>query len=396
MTDKKIDILSFPEKGTYIGRAWFPQGWKSDIAGPHIIVVKNGHVFDVTRDGPTCSALLERPDHADVINRALSKRPLISLSLLLENGQACNLDPSKPYLLAPIDIQCIKAAGVTFVSSMLERVIEERAGGDPSQSKIARGEFLTKLGQDISKIIPGSDEAEQLKKILIAEGAWSQYLEVGIGPYAEIFTKAPIMSAVGFGSEIGIHPESVWNNPEPEVVLVLNSKSQIMGVTLGNDVNLRDFEGRSALLLGKAKDNNASCSIGPLIRLLDDDFTIDNIRSLEVALSIKGNDGFELKDGSSMREISRDILELVQHAAGDNHQYPDGFVLFTGTLFSPTKDRGAVGMGFTHKIGDVVCISSPEIGTLTNVVNTSAAAPPWEFGVTALYKNLAARALLDM
>jgi fumarylacetoacetate (FAA) hydrolase family protein len=277
---------------------------------------------------------------------------------------------------------------------MLERVIEESAGGDPTKAAKVRRFIADRVGREISKIKPGSIEAEALKRVLIDEGIWSQYLEVGIGPYAEIFTKAPIMSAVGYGAEIGVHPESNWNNPEPEVVLVVNSRSDVLGATLGNDLNLRDFEGRSALLLGKAKDNNASCAIGPLIRLFDETFGIEQVRQIEVRLEIEGEDGFHLAGTSSMKKISRDVLELVEHAAGSNHQYPDGFVLFTGTLFSPTQDRAEQGRGFTHKIGDKVTISSAELGALVNRVNTSDKAAPWTFGVGALIENLRSRSLL--
>lgn len=394
MTSPQTYSLNLPDDGTFLGRAWFPEGWEYDIAGPCIIAIKEGKVYNVTNESPTCSALLEKTNYREIINNVLAGEPVMSLSSLAKNSHFDNHDPKKPHLLAPIDIQCIKAAGVTFVSSMLERVIEERAGGDPSRAQAAREDFSNKLGQDFNQIKPGSGEAEKLKRLLITEGLWSQYLEVGIGKYAEIFTKAPIMSAVGYGAEIGIHPESEWNNPEPEVVLVLNSRSELMGATLGNDVNLRDFEGRSALLLGKAKDNNASCAIGPFIRLIDDSFTIVDIRNCEVELSIDGEDGYQLSDGSSMCAISRDVLDLVIHAAGENHQYPDGFVLFTGTLFSPTKDRGEAGMGFTHHIGDIVSISAPPFGPLINTVNSSASAPPWTFGVTALFKSLAERSLL--
>lgn len=382
------------QEGTYLGRAWVPIGPDQKVGGPCLVLVSEGQVYDATIHGPTCSAFLEKTDVAKCLRELKAQRPLSSLPELLELSSGFSGDPAKMHLLAPIDLQCIKAAGVTFVSSMLERVIEERAGGDPSKAEEARAFIIDKIGQDISEIKPGSDKAEKLKKILIDQGVWSQYLEVGIGPYAEIFTKAPILSAVGHGSEIGIHPESRWNNPEPEVVLVANSRSEVVGATLGNDVNLRDFEGRSALLLGKAKDNNASCAIGPLIRLFDHSFGIDDVRGIEVQLEVKGPDGFLLNESSSMSEISRDVLELVDHAAGRNHQYPDGFVLFTGTLFAPTKDRGEAGKGFTHQVGDKVTISCPELGALVNFVTTSDVAPPWTFGVTRLFENLRARDLL--
>jgi fumarylacetoacetate (FAA) hydrolase family protein len=297
-------------------------------------------------------------------------------------------------LLAPCDLQAIKASGVTFVSSMLERVIEEQARGDPAKAESIRKAIVGVIGDDLASVRPGSPEAARLKDVLIAQGAWSQYLEVGIGPDAEIFTKSQPMSAVGIGAEIGIHPKSEWNNPEPEIVLAVNSRGQAVGATLGNDVNLRDFEGRSALLLGKSKDNNASCAIGPFVRLFDDDFTLDDVRRCELALRVDGPDGFMLDGSSSMSMISRDPLDLVGQAIGANHQYPDGFMLFLGTMFAPTKDRHGPGKGFTHVLGDIVTIATPHLGALVNRVNRSDRIAPWTFGTRALAENLARRGLL--
>jgi fumarylacetoacetate (FAA) hydrolase family protein len=277
---------------------------------------------------------------------------------------------------------------------MLERVIEEQAKGDPAAADRVRGAINAEIGGDLARVKPGSADAERLKRALIERGMWSQYLEVGIGPYAEVFTKSQPMSAVGTGADIGIHPESVWNNPEPEVVLAIGSAGRIVGATLGNDVNLRDFEGRSALLLGRAKDNNASCALGPFIRLFDSSFTLDALRRVEVRLKIEGPDGFVLDDRSSLAKISRDIADLAGQTASKNHQYPDGLVLFTGTMFAPTKDRDAPGLGFTHKVGDVVTISAPELGALTNTVRHCPDVAPWSFGTGALMSNLAKRGLL--
>jgi len=375
-------------RGTLVGRIWLP----GEAPGPTPVLLREDGVFDLTQLAPTLSGLFEEPALLQRL-RQLDAPRIADTKLLLDNS-GDDLDPTRPYLLAPADLQVIKAAGVTFAASMIERVIEEQAAGDPAKAEAVRGQVHKLLGSDLSRIQPGSDAAMQLKRVLIEQGLWSQYLEVGIGPDAEIFTKAPVLAAVGTGAEIGIHPESAWNNPEPEVVLAVNSRGVAVGATLGNDVNLRDFEGRSALLLSKAKDNNASCAIGPFIRLFDDSFGIDDVRRCVVDLSVEGEDGYVLHGSSSMDQISRDPLDLVAQAINRNHQYPDGFLLFLGTLFAPTQDRDTVGSGFTHRLGDRVSIRSAQLGALHNRVNHSDVVPPWEFGVLALFKNLAARGLL--
>jgi fumarylacetoacetate (FAA) hydrolase family protein len=367
--------------------------WRQDVNGPSVVVVRKGEVFDITAQAATVSDLLDRED---VVAFALAAQgeSLGRVEALIEAALGGAEAPVR--LLAPCDVQAIKACGVTFAVSLLERVIEEQAGGNPARADELRSSLLKDIGADLSAIKPGSPEAEKLKQEFIARGAWSQYMEVGIGPYAEVFSKSQPMSAVGFGADVGLHPESKWNNPEPEIVLAVNSRAQTVGATLGNDVNLRDIEGRSALLLGKAKDNNASCGIGPFIRLFDGRFTIDTVRNAELRLLIEGaEDGFRLDGESRMREISRDPLDLVSQTSGAHHQYPDGFMLFLGTMFSPIKDRGAPGAGFTHKLGDRVSISSPSLGMLVNHVQLSTTAAPWTFGVRALYRNLAQRGLLN-
>jgi fumarylacetoacetate (FAA) hydrolase family protein len=336
--------------------------------------------------------LCEAPDPAAAL-RAAEGKGIAPLFELLDNTPPEKRDPTRPWLLAPIDLQAIKAAGVTFAISMLERVIEERARGDASSAAAIRTEVTRLVGDDLGNLKPGSKEAMELKQVLMRQGAWSQYLEVGIGPDAEIFTKAPVLSAVGLWGQVGVRSDSTWNNPEPEVVVVCDRRGKPVGATLGNDVNLRDFEGRSALLLGKAKDNNASCALGPFIRLFDEHFTLDDVRAAEVALEIRGSDGYRLAGRSFMNQISRDPLDLVGQALSE-HQYPDGFALFLGTLFAPTQDRDAPGRGFTHKTGDVVRVASPKLGVLENEVTTCKAAPPWTFGVGELMRNLASRGLL--
>jgi len=372
--------------GVLVGRVWI----EAPIAGPRTIAVREDGLFDLSRLAPTLSDLFDLPDPAARVAGHQGER-LCSLEAAVEAAGAPR--PANFRLLAPCDLQALKAAGVTFAASLVERVIEERAKGDPAAAAKVREELRGLLG-DIRGLKPGSPEAAQAKTLLEREGLWSQYLEVGIGPDAEVFTKAQPLSAVGFGAEIGLHPKSVWNNPEPEVVLACSSRGAIVGASLGNDVNLRDFEGRSALLLSKAKDNNASCAIGPFVRLFDSSFGLDDVRAAELALVVEGEDNFRLEGRSSMAEISRDPTDLVAQTLNENHQYPDGLMLFLGTLFAPVQDRDTPGEGFTHKRGDRVTISSPRLGALSNRVTTSDVAPPWTYGVRDLMRSLAARGLI--
>lgn len=383
----KATLPADAQQATLVGRVWI------EGQGAVLVRVDGDQLVDLSRLAPTCSALLERPDAAAAA-RAHRGAPVASLAEVIANSGADARVDETPWLLAPCDLQAVKASGVTFVASMLERVIEEQARGNPALAETVRKEVVAVIGEDLSKVRPGSPEAAQLKEVLLAKNMWSQYLEVGIGPDAEIFTKSQPMSAVGTGAEVGIHPRSEWNNPEPEIVLVVNSRGETVGATLGNDVNLRDFEGRSALLLGKAKDNNASCAIGPFIRLFDAGFGIADVRQAELAMKVVGPEGFEMNGSSSLRLISRDPLELVEHAIGPNHQYPDGLVLFLGTMFAPTQDRFGPGQGFTHAVGDLVAISTPRLGTLVNRVNTSDRIAPWRYGTGALMRDLARRGLL--
>ena len=377
--------------GALAGRVWRPE-----VEGPSVVAIRADGVFDVTAEFPTMCDLCETADPAARLRTASGTR-ISPLNVILANTPPDKRDRSKPWLLAPIDLQAIKAAGVTFAVSMIERVIEERARGNPEVADAIRKDILrvAGVGDDLQHLKPGSPEAAALKEALIRQGIWSQYLEVGIGPDAEIFSKAQPMAAVGTGMDAGLHPMSTWNNPEPEVVLAIASDGRIVGATLGNDVNLRDIEGRSALLLAKAKDNNASCAVGPFLRFFDHSFGLDAVRAMTVTLTVVGEDGFRLEDASHMDRISRDPVELVHQLIGPHHQYPDGAVLFLGTLFAPTKDRDAPGQGFTHKIGDVVTVAAPELGSLINYMRRSTDCEPWRFGVSHLMRNLARRGLFE-
>ncbi len=379
-------MLNLPESGTFIGRVW-----RRGI-GPSVVMVRGDMLVDITtREAPTMRDVLEQPDIVDFVSGIAGEEIGLLEAICQASVEASG---GITRLIAPVDLQAVKACGVTFARSMIERVIEERAGGDPGRADAIRARVARVIGDSLRDLVPGSDEAAEVKRLLQQEGLWSQYLEVGIGPDAEVFTKAQPMAAVGWGASVGLHPVSHWNNPEPEVVLAVDSTGRIVGATLGNDVNLRDVEGRSALLLGKAKDNNAAASLGPFIRIFDDGFTLDDVRRLELSLQVQGEDGFVLEGRSSMGEISRDPADLVAQARGRHHQYPDGFVLYCGTMFAPVQDRGAPGQGFTHHLGDVVTIAAPELGALTNTVRLATEAPEWTFGTAALMRNLAGRGLI--
>ena len=377
--------FDLPDAGTFVGRVWRPG------IGPALVTLHAGEVIDVTSpQAPTMRDLLELEDPAAWL-AATGGEALGDLAAL----QVAGAGPDQLHLLSPADLQAIKASGVTFAESMVERVIEEQAAGNPDLAAEIRARIGARVGDNLKGIVPGSERAAEVKRVLLAEGLWSQYLEVGIGPDAEIFTKCQPMASVGWGADVGLHPISRWNNPEPEIVLAVDSRGGIRGATLGNDVNLRDVEGRSALLLGKAKDNNASAAIGPFIRLFDADWSLDDVRRAELTLRVEGTDGFVMQGHSSMSRISRDPADLAAQARGRHHQYPDGFMLYLGTLFAPTQDRDAPGQGFTHHPGDMVTISEPGLGALVNRVALSTDCPEWTFGAGALMRNLAGRGLLS-
>ncbi|MFG3155194.1 fumarylacetoacetate hydrolase family protein [Streptomyces sp. NPDC048219] len=385
--DAETTLPSDGTEGALVGRVWRPG------LGPSVVAVRDTGVYDVTAAFATVRDLCEAPDPAGRLRAADGER-IAGLGELLANTPAGTRDTGRPWLLAPVDLQAVKAAGVTFVVSMLERVIEERVRGDASEAARTREGIRRVVGDDLAALRPGSERAAALKEILVAQGMWSQYLEVGIGPDAEIFTKAPVLAAVGSASDAGVHPSSRWNNPEPEVVLAVSSTGAVVGATLGNDINLRDVEGRSALLLPQAKDNNASAALGPFLRLFEPGFGIDDVRGATVSLTVEGTDGYRLDAESSMSAISRDPLDLVAQLIGPHHQYPDGAVLYLGTMFAPVEDRDAPGQGFTHHDGDLVSIATPRLGTLVNRIRPSDACAPWTFGIADLMRSLTARGAL--
>jgi fumarylacetoacetate (FAA) hydrolase family protein len=384
-----VTEVDLPADGVFLGRVQLP-----GQACPAIVTVRDSEVVDITaKAGPLTRDICEMDDPAGYVLGAPGKA-IGTLADIAQNSFAAGCDSSRPHLLSPLDLQAVKASGVTFVVSLLERVIEEQARGSSEKADGIRADIAELIGDDLSKLKPGSPEALACKERLIARGVWSQYLEVGIGPDAEIFTKCQPMGSVGFGADVGLHPVSTWNNPEPEIAVISSSKGRIVGAAIGNDVNLRDVEGRSALLLGKAKDNNASAAVGPFIRLFDATFSLTDVKSAVVRLKVEGEDGFTLEGASSMAEISRSPEELVAAAMGPHHQYPDGMALYLGTMFVPSKDRGEPGKGFTHKVGDMVTISTPKLGSLINRVRLSPDCPHWTYGSSHLLRDLAAAGLL--
>jgi fumarylacetoacetate (FAA) hydrolase family protein len=391
--EERIALPDDHDRATLIGRAWVP----GPLAGPSPVLIREGKAYDLSQVVPTCADLMNSEEPVAVATGAMNSGRTIAVGKvadMLANSAADRRDPTRPHFLSPVDLQAIRACGVTFIASMLERVIEEQAKGDPAAAESIRRSLGEEMGGELRAIKPGSPEAMRLKDSLIRRGMWSQYLEVGIGPDAEVFTKAQPLSAVGTGAEIGILTSSSWNNPEPELVLVINHAGRVVGAMLGNDVNLRDYEGRSALLLGRAKDNNASCALGPFIRLLDQHYSVNDLRKTQIQVEVTGVDGFHVEGKYNVAQISRDPLDLAAQTLNRDHQYPDGLALFMGTAFAPVQDRDEPGHGFTHKLGDVVTVRSATLGALSNRINYCDRIAPWTFGLSELMRNLSARGLI--
>ena len=376
-------------EGTFVGRVLDPA-----VGGPAPVRIDADGVHDLSRTFATMRAITESEDPASAVWNTPGER-LCSVDELVENSWHRGSRSDRARLLCPFDLHAIKAAGVTFVTSMIERVIEERALGDMASAAAVRIALAHLVEGTLASLRPGSPEAAEVRRVLIAEGLWSQYLEVGIGPDAEIFTKAPVLASVGYGAQVGILESSAWNNPEPEMVIAVSSSGGAVGASLGNDVNLRDIEGRSALLLPRAKDNNASCAIGPWIRLFDETYGLDDAANATIELTVSGTDDFALEAHAHVSEISRSIPELVSQLIGPHHQYPDGAALFLGTPFAPVMDRDSLGAGFTHHVGDVATIATASIGALINEVDTSENCPPWRYGLHDFMFDLARRGLLS-
>ena len=391
--EERIALPDDHARAALVGRAWVP----GPLAGPSPVLVSDAQVYDLSQVAPTCSDLMNRDEPGALVTAAVKngRANFIGRAAeLLANSAADRRDPSRAHFLCPVDLQAVRACGVTFIASMLERVIEEQAKGDPSAAESIRKSLGEEIGGELRSTKPGSPAAMRLKDSLVRRGMWSQYLEVGIGPDAEIFTKAQPLSAVGTGADIGILKSSSWNNPEPELVLIVNHTGKVVGATLGNDVNLRDYEGRSALLLGRAKDNNASCALGPFIRLFDRHYGVSELRRTQISVEVAGDDAFRLQGSYDLTQISRDPLDLAAQALNREHQYPDGLALFMGTAFAPLRDRDEPGRGFTHKPGDVVTVRSPTLGALSNRVGYCDKIAPWTFGAGELMRNLSARGLI--
>lgn len=397
------------KEGSFIGRVW-----RSDIQpeGPSVVALdKDGYLVDITTSFPTVSKLCNQEDPAAAMREALERNKgnrIGRFSEILANTPLHAQKKGKPYLISPADLQAVKAAGVTFADSLIERSVEKLAGGDPAKADNIRKDIHAvirgKMGLaetdeiDLSKMKPGSPQALELRDYLIDKGLQKSYLEVGLGPDAEIFTKAQPMATVGHGAHAGVHPGSKWNNPEPEVVMVAGKSGKAVGAALGNDVNCRDIEGESELKLGECKDQNASATMGPLIRLFDKSFTLDDVRTMDVGLEVSNaEDGYKVDAVSSMSKISRDPQNELLAQTFAHHQYPDGALLYCGTMFAAAmvpRDKEHPEKGFTHKYGDVVTITSSKLGSVTNVMQSADLCPKWEVGAGALMENLAERGLL--
>jgi len=371
--------------GTLVGRALFP----GVFPGPCVVAIREDGVHNISGTVPTMAQLLNAPNPLATLQRALRNCVYLGpLESLLENSTPSTHDPLKPYLLTPIDLQAVKAVGLTFVNGLLQRFADDN-GGAATVAKMEKA-----AGVALGKILPGSEEAARLRTALMEDGLWNDTLEVGFGPDVELFTKAQPLSAVGTGAEIAVLPTSKQTFAEPEVVLMLNADGKICGATLGCDMTARDVEARSLLLLGRAKDQNATCAVGPFIRLFDQTFSLPNVQGMNLTYAFEGADDAVFTDTGSMDQIGRGLITLARQVVNEHHGYPDGVALFTGCMFKAPSSRGASDTPFTHQVGDVVIIKASPLGTLINRVNTTDKVRPWSFGMSDLMANLANRQLL--
>jgi 2-dehydro-3-deoxy-D-arabinonate dehydratase len=165
----------------------------------------------------------------------------------------------------------------------------------------------------------------------------------------ELFFKALGWRAVGHGDTVRVREDSHWNVPEPELVLIVNSRMEVVGYTAGNDVSSRDIEGENPLYLPQAKVYDGSCSLGPGIVLCSP----DALRNLGITMSIRRDDGTIFEDEVDTAQMKRRPEELAGYL-GKELAFPAGALLMTGTGIVPGDD-------FTLKVGDRVVISVGEL-----------------------------------
>jgi len=274
-----------------------PSG-QPDSVGVGIVDDDTIVVLNLDAEVPSLAAILESDDpQAVASSRHGDRLPLDSVDIL-----------------APIDEQEVWAAGVTYKRSQTARMEE-------------------------------------------SEAAASCYDRVYASPRPELFLKATPNRVAGPGQPVRIRVDAEWNVPEPELTLVINSRKQLVGYTVGNDMSSRDIEGENPLYLPQAKVYNQCCGLGPWITLVDAFPPRDEAR---IRLEIR-RDGTSVFQGETcLDQMARTSEDLIQWLGRDN-DFPHGVFLLTGTGIVPDSD-------FTLLAGDIVDISIDGIGTLTNPV----------------------------